>query len=50
LIKPEGASKSIAPYSPGFVVNKEANIVFLSGSLGIDPKVIPYSLLNQKDI
>lgn len=34
------APKAIGPYSQGKIVNKDANLVYTSGSLGIDPTVL----------
>lgn len=34
------APKAIGPYSQGKIVNKDANLVYTSGSLGIDPSVL----------
>jgi enamine deaminase RidA (YjgF/YER057c/UK114 family) len=35
----EGGVKPIAPFSIGTVVSSRANLVYLSGTIGVDPKV-----------
>lgn len=42
------APKAIGPYSQGKVVNKDANLVYTSGSLGMDPSVIKFQLKKYK--
>lgn len=38
-IVPKEAAKPLGPYSHGKIVSGKANLVFLSGQIGIDPKV-----------
>ena len=38
-LKVEGGVKAIGPYSIGKIVNNRANIIYLSGVIGVDPLV-----------
>jgi enamine deaminase RidA (YjgF/YER057c/UK114 family) len=35
----EGGIKPIGPYTVGKIVDARANILYLSGNIGLDPKV-----------
>ena len=39
-IKTDKAPKAIGPYSQGKIIKANANIVYVSGSIGINPEVI----------
>ena len=41
------APKAIGPYSQGKIVNRDAFLVYTSGSLGIDPNVLSYCFIKN---